>query len=91
MEKVNCWEFKQCGRQQGGEKVQEFGVCPAATQGNGNQTNGGEKSGRFCWAVTGTYCRSEVQGSFARKLADCALCDFYRLVRKEEGTAFEIY
>ena len=28
---ANCWEVKQCGRQPGGPKAGEFGVCPAAT------------------------------------------------------------
>jgi len=82
MKKLNCWEFKRCGREQGGGKVAEFGVCPAAIEGHG---------GRFCWARTGTYCKGEVQGTFARKIANCATCDFYRLVRKEEGKAFRIY
>jgi len=27
--KLNCWEFKKCGRQPGGPKVAELGVCPA--------------------------------------------------------------
>jgi hypothetical protein len=25
----NCWEFKNCGREIGGIKVKEMGVCPA--------------------------------------------------------------
>lgn len=27
----NCWEFKKCGREPGGAKASELGVCPAAT------------------------------------------------------------
>lgn len=23
----NCWEFKKCGRETGGSKVKELGVC----------------------------------------------------------------
>ncbi|MGE5174112.1 MAG: two-CW domain-containing protein, partial [Betaproteobacteria bacterium] len=30
MEKLNCWEHKKCGRQPGGHKVAELGVCPSA-------------------------------------------------------------
>ncbi len=30
MKRRNCWEVKKCGRQPGGEKVEELGVCPAA-------------------------------------------------------------
>ena len=31
MAKLNCWEFKKCGREAGGSKVGELGLCPAAT------------------------------------------------------------
>ena len=29
--KKNCWEYKKCGREVGGAKVKDLGVCPAAT------------------------------------------------------------
>ncbi len=29
----NCWDFKSCGREQGGTKAAELGVCPAAAVG----------------------------------------------------------
>ena len=29
--KENCWEVKQCGRQPGGAKTGELGVCLATT------------------------------------------------------------
>jgi len=32
MKKLNCWEFKQCGREAGGAHVDEFGVCPATKE-----------------------------------------------------------
>lgn len=32
MPKQNCWDFKQCGRQPGGTKVIELGVCPASVE-----------------------------------------------------------
>jgi len=25
---LNCWEFKKCGREPGGEKASELGICP---------------------------------------------------------------
>jgi hypothetical protein len=89
--KKNCWEFMNCGRAEGGDKVSEFGICPVANNGNGAHVNGGEHDGRFCWAARGTLCKGEVQGTFARKIADCVMCEFYRLVRKEEGRDFRIY
>ncbi|MHB8880661.1 MAG: ATP-binding protein [Thermodesulfovibrionales bacterium] len=31
-----------------------------------------------CWAVAGTFCHGEVQGSFAQKIGDCRKCIVYR-------------
>jgi hypothetical protein len=28
--KQNCWEYMKCGREPGGEKVAELGICRAA-------------------------------------------------------------
>jgi hypothetical protein len=30
MSKLNCWELKKCGREAGGAKSNEMGICPAA-------------------------------------------------------------
>lgn len=88
MEKQNCWEFKKCGRQPGGAKAAELGVCPVATTDRVDGMNGGAKGGRVCWAVTGTLCGGKVQGTFAMKLANCLECEFYRMVMKEEGSLY---
>jgi len=32
MKKLNCWEFKKCGRQFGGEKVSDLGLCPVVIE-----------------------------------------------------------
>ncbi len=63
---MNCWEFKKCGREQGGEKVEDFGVCPAYPD-----------YGVTCGRIVGTMCGGEVQGTFAMKLANCMSCNFY--------------
>lgn len=88
MAKKNCWEFKKCGREPGGYRVRQLGVCPATTDGRLDGVHDGRNSGRACWVVAGTLCRGEVQGSFAMKYLDCAKCDFYRLVKSEEGRDF---
>lgn len=31
-----------------------------------------------CWAVAGTFCHGEVQGSFAQKIGDCRKCIVYQ-------------
>jgi hypothetical protein len=47
--------------------------------------NDGINGGRICWAVAGTLCGGKVQGTFAEKLSACMECQFYQLVRQEEG------
>jgi hypothetical protein len=83
--KQNCWEFKKCGREPGGSKAQDLGVCPAATEPRLNGTNDGKNGGRACWALTGTLCGGQVQGTFAAKVGNCAKCEFYQTVVQEEG------
>lgn len=88
MAKQNCWEVKKCGRQVGGAKVQELGVCPAASDASNNGTNNGTNSGRICWAIAGTLCGGKVQGTFADKQLSCMGCEFFKKVRTEEGDDF---
>ncbi len=85
MTKQNCWEYKKCGRQQGGNNAEELGVCVASTEPRTNEINGGTNGGRACWALAGTLCGGKVQGTFAMKMANCMQCDFYQLVGVEEG------
>jgi hypothetical protein len=85
MPKQNCWEYKNCGRQQGGPKTGELGVCGASSERRANGINGGRNGGRACWAIAGTLCGGKVQGSFASKVINCMKCEFYQLVGAEEG------
>jgi len=64
---MDCWEHKKCGREAGGEKAQELGVCPAYTA----------QAGQACWLIAGTFCSGEVQGTFAQKENNCMRCDFF--------------
>lgn len=83
--KMNCWEFHMCGRELGGDKVSEFGVCPAAVEASLDGINQGKKGGRACWAISGTFCEGKVQGTFANKTDDCRQCRFFKLVRMQQG------
>ncbi len=89
MTKKNCWEAKKCGRQLGGEKAKELGVCVASTEKKTNGINDGSNGGRACWAISGTLCGGAVQGTFATKFGNCLQCDFYKQVQKEEGPDFK--
>jgi len=80
----NCWEYLACGREPGGDKVAELGVCKVTIRGpglNAEARNGGTAYGRACWTVAGTSCGGEVQGTFAKKHANCLKCSFYQEVQ----------
>ncbi len=87
MTKMNCWEYKKCGRQPGGERIIEFGVCPASTEKRVHGIHGGVNGGRCCYVIAGTFCEGKAQGVYAQKLARCGDCDFFRLLMSEEGMA----
>lgn len=89
MAKQNCWEFKKCGREPGGAKVAELGICSAAKETRVDGTNGGKNGGRACWPISGTLCGGKAQGTFAAKLGNCMKCEFYILVGEEEGVNHE--
>jgi hypothetical protein len=80
---MNCWEYMGCGRQSGGEKVDELGVCPAAMNGPYDGVNEGHNGGRICWAIVGTFCGGKIQGTFAEKEDSCIKCAFYAYVNTE--------
>lgn len=63
---MNCWEFKGCGREKGGNKAGARGICPAYPD-----------HGKRCARIAGTLCGGTVQGSFAVKLVNCMQCDYY--------------
>ena len=85
MTKLNCWEFKKCGRQPGGHNENQLGVCSAATEEKADGVHGGANGGRACWVISGTLCGGKPQGSFASKMGACEKCDFYKQVHAEEG------
>ncbi|MBN1807103.1 MAG: hypothetical protein JW837_17780 [Sedimentisphaerales bacterium] len=86
--KQNCWEVKNCGRQEGGSKAKEKGVCLASADVSNDGKNGGKNAGRYCWKIGGTLCGGQVQGTFASKMSNCLQCEFFKKVREEEGDNF---
>jgi CRP-like cAMP-binding protein len=84
---INCWEYMKCGRQPEGSKVAESGVCPAAIDESYDGIHDGKNAGRICWAVAGTCCGNNVQGTYAQKRKSCISCPFYKKVQEQEGTS----
>lgn len=87
--KLNCWEFKKCGREPGGAHP-ELGVCPSATDTRLHGAHEGKNAGRACWVVAGTLCGGQVQGTFAKKYENCDKCNFFQLVKEEEGPRYQL-
>ena len=90
MNRLNCWEFKQCGREPGGAKIDELGICPATIEQKLQGTHGGKNAGRVCWVVAGSMCGGQMQGTFAQKYGNCVKCDFFQKVKEEEGATYEL-
>jgi hypothetical protein len=84
--KRNCWEVKMCGRQPGGARVGELGVCPVTVDTSLSGAHGGRNAGRACWVIAGTLCGGQVQGTYAKKLSNCWRCEFLNMVKHEEGS-----
>jgi len=85
MAKINCWEFKKCGREAGGLRVNEMGICPASMFVEADGFLGGKNGGRGCAYIEGTFCSDAVQGTHAHKEKHCGQCDFYQVLRQEDG------
>lgn len=69
MSQTPCWEHMKCRRDTNQETK-----CPAYPY-----------FGRICWAVAGTLCAGEIQGTFAQKLTDCKRCGFYKSIRTQKS------
>jgi len=83
----NCWEFKKCGRETGGSKVPDLGVCPASTFVKADGFCGGKNGGRACAYIAGTFCAGTIQGTYKDKEKNCGQCEFYRLLKSENNEA----
>lgn len=90
MQALNCWERTRCGREPGGTKVGDLGVCPAAIDVACDGVNHGHHAGRICWAVAGTLCEGKVQGRYAEKRLTCLGCLFLSEVQEAEGPNFRM-
>ncbi len=87
-EPLNCWEYMLCGREPGGAHAKDLGVCRTALEERLNGTHGGMNGGRACWVVAGTLGKQTVSCTFAVQGMKCRSCDFYKIVKEEEGDNF---
>jgi len=82
--KLNCWEAKKCGREPGGSRAEQLGVCKSAIETRTDGFNDGDYGGRVCWAITGSMSRIKAEDTFEINTSNCLLCSFYKTVLLEE-------
>ena len=83
MTKNNCWEVLKCGREPGGAKSGELGVCSASTEKKVDGLHGGINGSRVCWAISGTLCTRKVQGDIVGDY--CSADSGYSRTRHDVG------
>jgi hypothetical protein len=86
--KLNCWQFKNCGREKGGLLVDILGECPVSAAMKYDGCNSGVGGGRSCWMVAESACR--MSGECSGSTRHCHNCDFYHRVvfEEEDQTSF---
>jgi hypothetical protein len=60
----------------------------AGTHKSFNGINGGLFGGRYCWHISGTFQDGEPTCRQLKKVKSCDICEFYLIVKKEEGENF---
>lgn len=79
---INCWEFKECGREPGGINVSGLGICPVAIEHEVDGIHGGKNGGRCCWIFSGFFsCGTEDLKNFEEKISVCSTCNFYTFAK----------
>ena len=80
-DRLNCWQFRNCGRERGGLLSDLLGVCPVADAMKYDGINHGTAAGRYCWKIAKiTPVESGLQGCSGQ----CRSCEFYTRVLFEE-------
>jgi hypothetical protein len=85
MHKLNCWQFKNCGKEPGGQNVKKSGICPIALESSANGLNGGVNGGRICWVIADILKQCVVRCDKLHRKHECFACDFRYKVVIEEG------
>ncbi len=81
--KLNCWQFKNCGREKGGLMSKTLGVCPVSQAMRCDGQNQGIAGGRVCWSIRNSGNRLTRSGICSSSC--CQKCEFYRRVLYEEA------
>ncbi len=74
---MECWEFMKCGREGGGSRASELGICPAWPD-----------HGHACSLVAGHLCRGLVRELHGRDMDSCQDCEFYQRTQVTQHSGF---
>ena len=87
--KLNCWEKSDCGREPGGSRTSWLGVCQTAMAMQHDNLNDGDKGGRICWAVEGSFkAFGKPSCVFIGRYHSCANCPTFKGIQEEQGEKF---
>lgn len=78
MQTLFCWEFKKCGREHGGARVAELGVCPVANFIKLANSVHGQSAVRACWAAKAPKPGTEDDIESSDRISNCVNCEYYR-------------
>jgi len=63
---------------------------PGAADERLHGVHGGVNAGRACWVVAGTFCEEKFRAHLLKNCETALSAIFFDLVRKEEGTNYQI-
>ena len=82
--RLNCCNFKRCGREPGGRNISIFGVCSAPVAIGFDGMNNGRNGGRSCWIIRESACEQVMRKCCVQEIRECRQCDFYCFVNESE-------
>ncbi len=83
--KLNCWEFTNCGMEPDGIFAQIHGPCPVASASmKYDGVNGGRGGGRICWEIMRNNAGS-IRHECRFNRMPCRKCKFFMRVMAEES------
>jgi len=82
--KLNCWEFTNCGMEPNGIFAQLHGPCPVAANSlKYDGINGGRGGGRICWEIMRRESAT-IRHDCRFNRMPCQKCRFFQRVISEE-------
>jgi hypothetical protein len=88
VQKLNCWEFMDCGYARRGDKTDIGGICPVLSANEYDGINDGKSGGRYCWNVKEAFCQMGGGSLNVVLTLTCFKCDFYRYVHDQQKAQF---